>query len=99
MAKYELPIYGENDEIVKTYQTDLVRYGILEDALAIQENLNTMKPREQINQINSIIQRVFKGLTIEELHDADLGDVRNLFNQIVSISDKATTNKTVNQKN
>lgn len=98
MAKYELPIYGENDEIIKTHETDLVRYGILEDALAIQENLDKFSPREQINQINSIIQRVFKGLTIEELHNADLGDVRNLFQQIISISDKATV-KTVNQKN
>ena len=37
MAKFELPIYGENDEIIKEYKTDIVRYGILEDAIKISE--------------------------------------------------------------
>lgn len=26
MAKFELPIYGENDELVKTYTTDHIRW-------------------------------------------------------------------------
>ena len=33
MARFELNIYGENDEIIKTYATDKARYGAFEEAI------------------------------------------------------------------
>lgn len=86
MAKYELPIYGEDDEILKTYQTDIVRFGILEDAIKISEETKGKNAEEQLKSINPILQRVFKGLTEAELKDADLFDVFNVFNQIIALA-------------
>ena len=86
MAKFELPIYGENDEIIKEYKTDIVRYGILEDAIKISEESKGGTAEEQLNAVTPILQRVFKGLTAEELRDADLFTVFGVFNQIISLA-------------
>lgn len=86
MAKFELPIYGENDEIVNEYKTDIVRYGILEDAIKISEETKGGTAEEQLKAVTPILQRVFKGLTAEELKDADLFTVFNVFNQIISLA-------------
>lgn len=84
--KFELIIYGENDEVVKTHATDVIRYGILEDALKISEEAEGKGPGEQLKVIYPIMRRVFKGLTEEELKDADIFDVFNVFNQIIKIA-------------
>ena len=86
MAKFELPIYGENDEVVKEYKTDIVRYGILEDAIKISEESKGGTAEEQLKAVTPILQRVFKGLTEKELKDADLFTVFNVFNQIISLA-------------
>lgn len=86
MAKFELPIYGENDEIVKEYKTDIVKFGILEDAIKISEETKGGTAEEQLKSITPILQRVFKGLTAEELKDADLFNVFNVFKQIISLA-------------
>lgn len=86
MAKFELPIYGADDEIVKTYQTEVVRFGILEDAIKVSENTKGKTAEEQLKSITPILQRVFKGLTEEELKDADLFNVFGVFRQIISLA-------------
>lgn len=96
--KYVLPIYGEDDEIVKEYATDVVRYGILEDALKASEEVAGKGATEQLKVINPIIKRVFKGLTDEELKDADLFDVFNVFNQIIALS-KSLNGNSKSEKN
>lgn len=101
MAKFELPIYGENDEIVKEYKTDIVKYGILEDAIKISEETKGKGPTEQLNAVTPILQRVFKGLTAEELKDADLFTVFGVFNQIINLANglSGTNNKETSVKN
>lgn len=86
MSKFELPIYGENDEILKTYKTDIVRFGILEDAIKVAEDTKGKDAQEQLKAIYPILQRVFKGLTSEELKDADLFNVFGVFNQIINLA-------------
>lgn len=81
--KFELYIYGKNDEVVKKYGTDHIRYGILEDALELQEST---KGQLKLESVNALVMRVFKGLTTEELKDADIEEVINLFKQIISLS-------------
>lgn len=97
MAKFELPIYGENDEIIKTYKTDVVRYGILEDAIDISEKVKGNSPKDQLNAITPILQRVFKGLTEQEIKDADLFNVFGVFNQIIALANGLQGNE--NEKN
>lgn len=82
MAKFELNIYGENDEIIKKYETDHIRYGILMEALEFDEKRDSMSKADQIKGANSIVKRVFYGLTDEELMLADMSDVFNTYRQV-----------------
>ena len=84
MAKYELKIYGENDEIKKTYATDNVMWGFYLEAVKASEDMDEMTTAERFEMINSFVKRLFIGLTDEELeHGASGDDVLNVFNQLM----------------
>lgn len=84
MAKYELKIYGENDEVIKTYATNNVAWGFYLEAVKASEDLENMSTPERFEMINSFIKRLFIGLTDEELeHGASGDDVINVFNQLM----------------
>lgn len=84
MAKYELPIYGENDEIVKEYKTNVCPWAVYIEAADISETLQDKSPREKLEAVGNILKSVFVGLTDEDLRHADGGDVMNTFKQITS---------------
>ena len=84
MAKYELPIYGDNDEIVKEYKTNVCPWGVYIEAADISETLKEKSPKQQLEAVGYILKSVFAGLTDEELRHADGGDVMNTFLQITS---------------
>lgn len=84
MAKYELPIYGKNDEITKTYTTNIVSWGVFIQAADLQDKMNDLTVREQMQEIGNILKAVFEGLTDSELERADVTDVMNTFIQINS---------------
>lgn len=84
MAKFELNIYGENDEIIKRYETDHIRYGVLMEALELDEKTKNKSQVEIIKSANAIVKRVFHGLTDEELMLADVADVLNTYKQVTS---------------
>nr|DAJ98140.1 MAG TPA: hypothetical protein [Caudoviricetes sp.] len=89
MAKFELPIYGENDEIIKTYETDHIRWKLFVRAAAIKDNEmeNDKSESEDLEQISDLLKDVFCGLTDEDLDNADFFDIINTFNQIAKIGD------------
>lgn len=84
MAKYELPIYGENDEIIKTHETNICPWAVFIQAAELQEELKDKSATEQMLSVNQILKAVFVNLTDEELMRADGTDVMNTFMQIVS---------------
>lgn len=84
MAKYELPIYGEHDEIVKTHETNIVPWAVFIQAADLQETLADKPAKEQMNAVGDILKAVFHELTDSELLCADGVDVMNTFAQIVS---------------
>lgn len=88
MAKFELNIYGENDEIIKKYETDHIRYGVLMQALEMEEEADGKPMAEQIKAANAIVKRVFHGLTDDELMLADMGDVLSTYAQITKQAEK-----------
>lgn len=88
MAKFELNIYGENDEIVKTYATDHLRYGVLMQALEMQEGMEDMTAAEQMQTANALVKKVFAGLTDAELACADAGDVLATFAQVTKHAER-----------
>jgi hypothetical protein len=83
MAKYELKIYGENDQILKTYATDNVMWGFYLEAVKASEEMEDMTTAERFELINSFVKRLFIGLTDEELTGASGDDVINVFNQLM----------------
>lgn len=83
MAKYSLNIYGENDEVLKTYETDFIRWKLLVDAVKIHESISDKSITEQIGIIGEFIKSVFPGITSEEIEMAAAEDIMNTFKAIV----------------
>ena len=86
MAQFELNIYGNNDEIIKTFATDKVRWGVFMQALEMQEGLAEKSVGEQFKLINQFLKKIFPDLTDEDLQNADGDDVMNTFKQLLSKS-------------
>ena len=84
MARYELTIYGENDEVIKKYETDRVRWGVFLNAIKLQEKIKDKSIAEQFVAINDFVKSIFVGLTDEELEKADGADVLNTFRQLLA---------------
>lgn len=97
MAKLELKIYGENDEIVKEYKTNRVRYGVLLQAIKLNDEMDDKNVGKQMSAISDIMKRVFVGITDEDLACADVTDIFNTFTQIVNFTSEIEGN--VDSKN
>lgn len=84
MAQFSLNIYGKDDEIIKTFSTELVRWGVLTQAVKVQEGLNKLSPMEQFAVINEFMKKIFPDLTDDDLDNADMDDVKNTFKQLLN---------------
>lgn len=88
MAQFELNIYGENDEIIKHFETDRVRWGVFMQALELEESLKGANARAMITEVNKFVKKIFVGLTDEDLNGADADDVLNTFKQLLNKAGK-----------
>lgn len=88
MAQFELKIYGENDEVVKQFETDHVRWGIFVQALELEEILKDANARDMISAINEFVKKIFPNLTDADLNNASVDDVMNTFKQLLSKAKK-----------
>lgn len=93
MANFSLNIYGKNDEIVNTFYTDHVRWGLLVRALDLQEQLKDATAAEQLEAVSALVLDLLPGITEEDLRNADGRDVLNLFTQVGKMA------KTIKGKN
>ena len=84
MAKFELTIYGPNDEAVKKYETNRVRWGVFLQAIKLQEEIKEKDMAVQFEAVNEFVKSIFPGLTDEELEQADGADVMNTFKQLIA---------------
>ncbi|MGN0180135.1 MAG: hypothetical protein ACI4DY_12005 [Monoglobaceae bacterium] len=84
MAEFELNIYGNDDEIVKRFETDRVRWGVFMQAFKTQEQLEKMSPTKQFETINNFVKKIFPDLTDADLENADIEDVMNTFQQLLN---------------
>lgn len=97
MARFELNVYGENDEVIKTLATDILRFGVMEDAVNMAETLDEEKPQKQVENVKEIMKQIFKGCTDEDLRDVDMKQMFDTFRQVVSSANPP--NGMENQKN
>ena len=84
MAQFELNIYGNNDEILKTYATDKVRWGIFMQAQELQDGFEGKSAAEQIKLVSVFVKKIFPDLTDDDIANADVDDVMNTFKQLIS---------------
>ena len=80
---FSLNIYGEDDEVVKRYETEHIRWRLFTEACELQEKIDGENVATQIAAISGFIRSVFPGLTAEELEQADAFDIFATFKQIV----------------
>lgn len=95
MARFELSIYNEQDEVVKKYEKEHVRWGVFLQAIKLQEELKNKNLTEQFKFINDFMKSIFPGITDEELENADSNDILNTFNQLASAIGKVGSSKNV----
>lgn len=84
MARYTLNLYGENDEIIKTFETDHIRYGVLMKALELNDKTDKLTNAELMKGANEIVKAVFTGLTDDDLMLADMEDVMNTYKRVAN---------------
>lgn len=83
MALFELNIYGKDDEIIKRFETDKVRWGVYLQATELAENLEGASAAEKFKRISAFVKKIFPELTDADLENADSEDVLNTFTQLV----------------
>lgn len=88
MAVFELNIYGKDDEVVKRFETDRVRWGVFTQALELQQNIAKKSAPEQFKAINDFVKKIFPDLTDADLENADIDDVLNTFKQLLNKASK-----------
>ena len=88
MAQLTLNIYGENDEILKTYETNHVRWRLLTEAVKLDEEIKECSTAEQIEAVGDFVLSLFVGMTKEELELADIDDVFNVFKIVTKMANK-----------
>lgn len=85
---FELNIYGANDEIIKTYGTNHVKWGVFIEAVQLQEQLKDADTKTQFDKISRFVMKIFEGMTLEEIENADGFDVMAVFSQLVNKAQK-----------
>lgn len=85
MARFELPIYGADDELIRKFEADRVRWGTLVEAVGLAEDMKKMSAKDQIASVGRFLKNIFPNLADEDLAKADYLDVMNTFNQLVKV--------------
>lgn len=85
MAKYSLNIYGKNDEIIKTHESNICPWSVYIRAAEMHEEMKKMSATGRMDAVGELLMCVLPELTKEDLLRADGGDVMNLFAQIVGL--------------
>jgi hypothetical protein len=80
-----LKIYDSHNEIIAEFNESRIRWGLVEDVVELSEQLEGKSDKEAYRAMGKFIQCVFPDLTNELLRQADVGDIKQCFSQIVAI--------------
>ena len=88
MAFVELNIYGDGDEILKTFSTNRIRWGLIVKAIELEEKFNNgdVATKEQITLLNDFVLSVFPTMSQRDVEMADINDIKNDFKIIGNMS-------------
>lgn len=86
MSLIELPIYNDENEIVKTYSTNRVRWGVIVKAVELEEKTENASETESVKLISDLMYSIFPSMTADDLAQADYNDMFNVFRMIVNMT-------------
>ena len=86
MSLIELPIYNDDNEIIKTYSTKRVRWGVLTKAVELEEKIAGADAAESLKLISDFATTIFPSLTADNLALADYNDLMNVFKMVVNMT-------------
>ena len=81
-----LNILGENDAIVKTYKTEKIKYGLIEDMVSLSKELIGKNELEQFKLMKPLLKNMFIGITDEELRNVDFIEVLTVIKNLMSVA-------------
>ena len=96
MARFELSIYDKDDEKIKTFTANKVRWGTLIKAIELNEKIQKKSPIEQFKAINEFIKSIFVDLTDDDLEKAYSEDIINTFKQLISSANEINVDDSKN---
>jgi len=84
----ELNIYNDDDEIIKTFSTKRIRWGLLVKAVEIEEKTNAenVGAAESLKLISDFMLALFPSMTPDDLAKADYGDMKNVFKMVFNMT-------------
>lgn len=87
MSLITLNIYNDDDEIIKTYSTNRIRWGVLVKAVELEEmTKGDENGVESVKAISDLMYSIFPSITPDDLALADFGDMQNVFRMIVNMT-------------
>lgn len=92
MSAFELKVYGADDEILKTFATDRIRWGVFLQAISVHEEIAGKQPSEQYELVGEFIKKLFPGITDADIEQADAQDVLNTFWLLVGKANRIGAN-------
>lgn len=84
MNAFELKVYGSDDEVLKTFSTDKIRWGVFLQAVKIHEEISDRDAGEQYELVGEFIKKLFPGITDADIENAEASDVLNTFWMLVN---------------
>lgn len=85
---FKLNILGENDKVVKTYETSKIKYGLIEDMVSLSKELDGKSEFEQFSLMKPLLKTMFTGLTDEELRNVEFAEVLNVIKDLMGVATK-----------
>ena len=86
MSLIELNIYNDENEIVKTFSTNRVRWGVIVKAVELQEKTENVSETESVKLISDLMYSIFPSMTADDLAQVDYNDMFNVFRMIVNMT-------------
>lgn len=87
MSLISLNIYNDADEIIKTYSTNRIRWGVLVKAVELEEmTKGDENGVESVKAISDLMYSIFPSITPDDLALADFDDMKNVFRIVVNMT-------------
>ena len=86
MALLSINTYGENDEILKSFETNKIRWRLFGEAVKINDEIKDKDAAAQMEVVGKFILSLFPGMTAEDLELCDVGDVFSVFKMVTKFA-------------